>query len=269
MNAGATFQRMMEIVLRDVVWKCCMVNVDDVVVYSATWQEHLQHIDQVLTAWSDANLTVNFKKCEFAQLTLFFLGYVVSKNGIHPNPEKIAAIKDFELPKSESDLRSFLGATGQFRKFIKGYGIIARPLTKLLTDEATPAWKNGTAWKDEHTSAFEALKDAVTSDLVLKHPDFTKPFLLVCDASDHGAGAMLAQLDDQHREQPVGFASCEFDKCQKKYTTTQKEGLAVVWAAGHFRAYIHGVPTVVVTDHSALTWIFTTKEDQRDSHDGL
>ena len=182
MNAGAVFQRTMAHILKDLMWKCCMVYVDDIVVFSTTWEEHMTHVDAVLTALRDAGLTLNFKKCELGRDELLYLGFVISAAGIRPNPAKVAAIKAFAVPGSKTEVRSFLGATGQFRKFIRNYGMIARPLTRICGENAGTLWKGGTAMQEEQRKAFRALQELGSSDEVFKYPDYRTPFLLVCDA---------------------------------------------------------------------------------------
>ncbi len=259
-NAPAVFQRLMDKVLRGLAWKCCMVYLDDVIVYSNTWEEHLEHLDLVLQRMADANITLNPKKCEIGQTVLKFLGHVISKEGIGPDMDRAAAIQELHTPTDVTGVRSFLGMTNQFRKFIRGYADMARPLNAVGTEASKPLWKAGTAWGRDQELAFQALKDVVARNTILAHPDFTKPFLLVTDASNRGVGAMLAQLDDAGRERPISFASAELNKAQRNYSATHKEGLAVVWAVERFKPYIHGMHTVVVTDHSALTWLLAHKE---------
>lgn len=127
MNAPAAFQRMMDVVLRDIAWRFCMVYIDDVIIYSASWSDHVDHISHVLRRIRDAGLTVGLKKCHFGGREVAFLGYVVSANGIKPDPAKVAAIRAFKVPATLTDLRSFLGLASQFRKFIRSFGDMARP----------------------------------------------------------------------------------------------------------------------------------------------
>ena len=259
-NAPAVFQRLMDKVLRGLTWNCCMVYLDDIIIYSNTWEEHIKHIDMVLQRISDANITLNSKKCDIGQVVIKFLGHVVSAEGIKPDADRATAIQDLKVPTDVTGVRSFLGMTNQFRKFIRGYADLARPLNSVATDASKPRWKDGTAWGHEQQMAFEALKYVVSQNTMLAHPDFTKSFLLVTDASNKGVGAMLAQLDDAKRERPIAFASAELNPAQRNYSATHKEGLAVVWAVERFKPYIHGMHTVVVTDHSALTWLLAHKE---------
>lgn len=236
-----------------------MVFVDDVVVYSRSWEEHLRDVDLVLSKFKEFGITLNLKKCMLALNQLPFLGHIISPEGIRPDPAKVEAVKKFLQPANVAELRSLLGMAGQLRKFVKDYALIVRPLNAMLATSKTPAWKAGTAWTQIEVEAFEKLKEAISSDAILVHPDFEQPFMLWCDASSYGAGAVLTQ-DKDGTPKPIAYASCVFNKSQQNYSTTQREGLAVVWAVAHFRPYIHGSPTIVVTDHSALTWILSLKE---------
>ncbi len=259
-NAGAVFNRVMHRALGDIIGKCCMVFVDDIIVFSNTWEEHIEHIDMVLTRLQKIGMTVNFIKSALARDEMPFLGHVVTRQGIKPDPRKVIAVKSFVRPKTLKGLRSFLGLTGYLRRFIRGYAKIAAPLIALTADSAKEKWSRDTAWGLKEEEAFERLKSEVTDQASLSYPVFDEPFCIICDASDIGAGAMLAQINNEGAEQPIAFASCTFNKAQRNYSATEKEGLAVVWAVQHFRPYIHGAQCVVVTDHSALTWIMTRKD---------
>jgi len=239
-NAGAVFNRTMNKALAGLLRKCCMVFVDDIVVYSETWEQHVKDVESVLKKMKES--------------------HIVTKDGIKPDPAKIEAVRAFERPETKKQMRSFLGLTGYLRRFIRNYSAIAAPLVATTTDKGQYRWRKQRVWGDQEIKAFEELKNKLTEDDVLAYPDYEKPFLVVCDASNRGAGAMLAQVDDNNAERPIAYASCTFNKAQKNYSATEKEGLAVVWATAHFRPYIHGVPAVVVTDHSALTWIMTVKD---------
>ena len=259
-NAGACFQRVMDAALAGLSWKCCMVFVDDIIVFSRTWHEHLIHLDEVLSAIAKAGITLKMKKCHFAKKELEFLGVIVGKDGVRPDPQKIAAVKEFAPPKTKRQLRSFLGMATQLRKFIKDFAKKARPLTQLLRDDAQHRWKN-MEFNTGEQEAFDTLKNAMVGDECLAYPNFNRPFKIVCDASNYALGAMLAQVDPETRqERPIMYASRVLKGAELNYSPTHKEGLAVVWSVATFRPYIHGVPSVVVTDHSALTWIMEHKE---------
>ncbi len=257
MNAPAAFQRMMDVILRDLAWSCAMVYMDDVVVYSETWEDHLQHLRAVLERIDAANLTIKLSKSQFGKREISFLGYRVSGEGIRPDKSKVSAVLNFTEPESLSELRTFLGLTGVFRKFIPAYSDLARPLQKLTKKDAQGRWRDGTAWTTDCQLSFEALKEAVSHDIILAHPISGVPMKVVVDASGDGVGAMLAQEDDHGFERPIAFGSAVFQGAAKNYSATEKEGLAIVWAIKNFRPYIHGIPTIVVTDHAALTHIFS------------
>ncbi len=257
MNAPAAFQRMMDVVLRGITWRHCMVYMDDVIIYSSSWSDHMSHITSVLQRIQDAGLTVGLSKCHFGKKEISFLGYNVSREGIRPDPRKVTSIRAFTRPSTLTELRSFLGLASQFRKFVRNFGDLVRPLQTATRKDAHREWASGSIWSTERCRSFEAVKTVIAEAVVLAHPRYDRPLLMVCDASDYGMGAMLAQLDEGGQERPIAFTSAAFFGPALNYTTTEKEGLAVVWAATHFRPYIHGIPTVVVTDHSALTYILS------------
>ena len=143
---------------------------------------------------------------------------------------------------------------------MKDFATVSRPLSNMLRKTQESRWRAGLVWTEAELAAFEGIKCAIAEVVMLSHPCMTEPFLVVCDASGYGCGAMLAQLGDDGREVPVAFASKLFCPAQCNYSATQREALAVVWAMEHFRPYVHGVPTVVVTDHVALTWLINVNE---------
>ena len=259
MNAPAYFQRMMDSILQGLTWTTCMVYMDDVIIFAKTWEEHLARLRAVLDRLRAAGLTCGFKKCRFGKEQIAYLGHVVSAKGVQPDDAKARAVQAFVRPTTLAGMRSFLGLTGVFHKFVFRYGDIVRPLHAMTRADEALNWRKGTVWTPERIVAFDAIKDAVCKgNLLLTHPDYSKPMFVVCDASDYGVGAMLAQLDDDGiTERPIAFMSAAFTGPAKRYTTTEKEGLAVVWAVASFRPYIHGVPTIVVTDHASLTHILS------------
>jgi hypothetical protein len=200
-NAPAVFVQMMDAVFRDRgLHKYVVVYLDDILVYNKTPEEHLQHLESVLQALSDNKLYANFEKCAFNNPEVEYLGHVVSAEGIKPDPKKVQAVLQWPQPANKKELRSFLGLTQYFRKFIQGYSKIAAPLNALLKDNVD--WRQPGVWTRECTAAFHTLKQHLTEAPVLAVPDFTKPFEVVCDASIVAVGAVLLQ-----EGRPVAYES--------------------------------------------------------------
>ncbi|KOM30936.1 hypothetical protein LR48_Vigan01g049100 [Vigna angularis] len=191
-NAPATFQSTMNHLFKPYLRKFVLVFFDDILVYSRTWEEHLEHVGRVLETLSRDKWVANRKKCEFGQTHVKYLGHIISQRGVEMDDEKIKAVVDWERPKSVKSLRGFLGLSGYYRRFIRDYGKIARPLTELLK-------KGGFAWNGRAEEAWQTLKTAVTTAPVLSLPDFQQPFHIECDASGTGVGVVLMQKKKTNR----------------------------------------------------------------------
>ena len=254
-NAPATFQALMDTLLRGVQYKYVAAYIDDIILFSHTFNQHLTHIREVLTRLRAAKLKLHPKKCSFAVKQVAFLGHVLKPHGISPDPGKIEAIRSYPEPKKLKQVRGFLGLSGFYRRFIPEYAHLARPLYHL-TRKDVPF-----KWTDDCQQAFDALKEAITSDTVLAFPDFRKPFILATDASKTGVGACLSQKHDGELR-PIAFAGRGFTKAESNYTTTEQELLGVVFAIQHFRVYLTGNEFELHTDHSALRWILGLNEPQ-------
>jgi hypothetical protein len=185
-NAPATFQALMNDVLRPFLRRFVLVFFDDILIYSKSWADHLRHLRAVLSELCQHTLFVKRSKCAFGVASVAYLGHTISVAGVAMDSSKVQAIHDWLVPRSTRAVRGFLGLAGYYRKFIHSYSSIVALLTALLK-------KEGFTWGPEATSAFLALKEAVTSAPVLAMPDFTKPFVVECDASSHGFGAVLIQ----------------------------------------------------------------------------
>ena len=180
----------MNTVLEGTIWKHTMDYIDDINVYSKTWEDHLKHLRNVLERLREAKLKINAEKCHFCTQEAHFLGHVVGTHGVAPDPEKIEKVDKYPAPKCLREVRSFLGLVGYYRKFIKDYFKKAKLITNL-TQKERPF-----EWTIDQQEAFEELKKSLTSQPVLKYPDFEKEFILMTDASNIAIGAVLTQKDD-------------------------------------------------------------------------
>lgn len=244
-NAPATFQRLMNEILRDYINKICVVYLDDILIFSTSLTEHIQSVRKIFNKLSEHNLKVQFDKCSFLKKETEFLGHVLTDKGMKPNPNKIQCIKEYPLPGTEKQLRGFLGVTGYYRKFIEGYAKLAQPMTKYL--------KKGNKINKtdpEYITAFENLKTNIINHPILKFPDFEKPFELTTDASNYAIGAVLSQ-----GKQPVCYASRTLNDHERNYSTTDKEFLAIVWAVTYFRPYLWGRKFRITTDHLPIKYL--------------
>ncbi|GFV92410.1 retrovirus-related Pol polyprotein from transposon 17.6 [Trichonephila clavipes] len=252
-NAPATFERMMDNLLRHFKWTMCLCYLDDIIVFSETFEDHLIRLRLVLKCLQEAGLKLNSKKCLFAAQEVKILGHLVSSNGVRPDPDKIKAVRNFPTPKNIHDIRSFLGLCSYFRRFIKGFCYLAEPLQSLL--------KSGVEfhWDPEEVEAFNSLKKALTSDPVLGMYDERASTEIHTDASGYGIGAVLVQIQN-NVEKVIAYASRTLTKAEKNYSTTERECLAIVWATNKFRPYIFGKHFTVVTDHHSLCWLMNLKD---------
>jgi hypothetical protein len=216
---------------------------DDILVYSSSIEQHLEHLREVLALLRDEKLFVKRSKCSFACQSLEYLGHIVSADGVSTDPRKTQAMQDWPQPTNVTELRGFLGLTGYYRKFVKNYGIIARPLTNLLK-------KKGFIWSDQATAAFLALKAAMTSTPVLQLPDFNKQFVVETDACDLGIGAVLMQ--EQH---PLAFLSKPLSTAHQQLSIYEKEFLALLMAVEKWRPYLQRGEFVIKTDHHSLSYL--------------
>uniref|UniRef100_A0A0A9CM28 Integrase catalytic domain-containing protein n=1 Tax=Arundo donax TaxID=35708 RepID=A0A0A9CM28_ARUDO len=246
-NAPATFQALMNSVLQPYLRHFVLVFFDDILIYSSSWSEHLQHVRLVFQVLLDNELFLKKSKCSFGETSVSYLGHVISEKGVAMDEEKVKAVLSWPLPHSVRAVRGFLGLAGYYRRFIKDYGVIAAPLTKLLKKESF-------LWSQEAESAFCALQHALTSASVLQLPDFSLPFIVECDASGSGFGAVLHQGVG-----PVAFFSRPVAARHTKLAAYERELIGLVQAVKHWRHYLWGHEFVVRTDHHSLKFLL----DQR------
>src|SRR6185437_8327591 len=230
---------------------------DDTIVYSRTFDDHLKHLNEVFRRIKQAGLRLNIEKCNFWMQRLPFLGHIIAPSGIDPDPTKIEAVQKIQPPQNIIQLRSFLGLAGYYQQFIQNFSAIAKPLNQLLQKDKpyrlTPVQQK----------AFDELKDRHTAAPILAYPNFRKTFILATDASYYGFGATLSQLDQNHKEHPIAYASKSLRKEEVNYGATELECAAIVWAIEHFHKYLAATKFILVTDHSALKWLRTAEPKGR------
>ena len=253
-NAPATFQRLMDTVLSGLKWKGLLVYMDDIIIYSTTPQEHLVTLADTLERLANAGLKINPAKTTLVREEVNYLGHVISAQGIQPNSDKIAAIRNLKPPSNIREVRMFLGLTGYFRKFVKAYATLADPLYALTKKHAHFQWSS------RHQAGFDLLKQQLCTAPVLAYPRRHRRSIVDCDASDTAAGAVLLQLDESDNEHVIQYISCTFNETQQRWPTVEREAYAIVWAISTFRLYLLGMHFIVRTDNSAAAAIKTARQ---------
>jgi transposase InsO family protein len=255
-NAPSTFTALMNKVFAEYLDEFVVVYLDDILIYSRSLEEHVEHLRAVLTRLREQKLFAKLKKCEFAQSSIGYLGHVISKDGIATDPAKIAAVQEWPVPANVHDVRSFLGLCSYYRRFVPRFAQIAAPLTDLTRSDVrdVPA-----AWGPQQQAAFEALKHSLTSAPLLRHADPSKPFVLRTDASDFAVGSVLMQ---EHAAQlhPVAYYSRKLSPSEAKYGAYAREMLAVIDSLRHFEHYVDGRQITVESDQQALSWFWSQRQ---------
>ncbi|KAI3672993.1 hypothetical protein L6452_39099 [Arctium lappa] len=248
-NAPATFMDLMNRVCKPYLDKFVIVFIDDILIYSRTEKEHEQHLQAVLSLLKREKLYAKFSKCEFWLREVQFLGHVVTQEGIKVDPTKVDAIKRWEPPRTPSEVRSFLGLAGYYRRFIQDFSRIATPLTSLT--------KKGVKfeWKPAQEEAFEVLKEKLSTAPILTLPEGTEGFVVYSDAFKLGLGCVLMQ-----QGKVIAYASRQLKDHEKRYPTHDLELAAVVFALKIWRHYLYGVKCQIYTDHKSLKYLFDQKE---------
>lgn len=246
--------------------KDCLIYLDDIIIFSSTFEEHLERLQAVFERLQQHNLKLKPSKCELFKSRVTYLGHVVSEKGIETDPAKLEAVRSWPVPKSVKDVRRFLGFTGYYRRFIEGFAAIARPLNNLLIGHATnPKAKKKSAqkrvpfrWGVEEQVSFDTIIDKLTNPPVLAYADYTLPFTVHTDASLDGLGAVLYQFQDG-KERVIAYASRSLKPSEKNYPAHKLEFLALKWAVSEkFHDYLYGGTFEVITDNNPLTYVLTT-----------
>ncbi|CAF4998130.1 unnamed protein product, partial [Rotaria sp. Silwood1] len=237
-NAPATFQRLMDLVLGDLKWSCALVYLDDIIVYSSSFEDHLHHLDLVLQHIQQS----------------------VSRQGIQPDPDKLRAVQEYPVSTKLKAVRTFLGLTSYYRRFIKNYATIAEPLIELTRNSDLKSFQ----WTEACHQAFSTLRQRLIEAPIIAYPRFDQSFILQLDASDVGLSAILAQklIDDDNitREHVIGYASRTLSAAERKYNATERECLAIIYGCNYYRPYLEGTRFTAITDHKALKWLHSTKD---------
>ncbi|CAA7052873.1 unnamed protein product [Microthlaspi erraticum] len=252
-NAPATFQRCMMSIFTDLIEEIMEVFMDDFSVYGSSFESCLGNLGRVLQRCEDKHLVLNWEKCHFMVRDGIVLGHRISERGIEVDKAKIEVMTNLQPPKTVKDIRSFLGHAGFYRRFIKDFSQIARPLTRLLCKDIN------FEFTEECHKAFTKIKDALVSAPVVQPPNWELPFEIMCDASDYAVGAVLGQRKDK-KLHVIYYASRTLDEAQCKYATTEKELLAIVFAFEKFRSYLVGSKVIVHSDHAALRYLLSKKD---------
>lgn len=252
-SAPATFQRLLDSIIGPEFEPFAFAYLDDLILVSKSFSEHIALMNEVFKRLRDAGLVLNVEKCNFCKKELKYLGHIVNEFGIQTDPEKVQSIVDFPKPKTVKDIRSFIGLASWYRRFIENFATIAAPLTQLT--KKTTRW----TWNERQERAFESLKTKLSTAPILTCPDFERTFVLQVDASNEGLGAALTQFNGK-KENVIAFASRLLTDHEKRFTTTEKECLSLVWSVKKFRPYLEGYSFIAITDHQALKWLMNLEK---------
>ena len=253
-NAGASYQRLMDICLSGLPADHILAYMDDIAIYSKTFDEHLKDLEAVLLRLRSAGISLKASKCIFASQTVEFLGYELSAEGIKPQERLTSAIREFPRPSTKKDLKRFLGLAGFYRNFIEGFARISKPLNKITSDNVA------FEWTDHCEEAFENLKERLCSKPVLSFPRCGEPFVVEVDASDIAVGGVLSQQQQDGTTHPVAFFSVTLNASQQRWSTHSKEAYALLLAVRTWHVYLAGTEFILNSDHNPLVHIRNTKD---------
>lgn len=249
-NACATFQRLMNHVLGDLIGNICAVYLDDIIIYSDNIEEHFKHIQMVCDRLRQHNLKISLKKCKFFQTRIEYLSHIIEDAKIMPNLKKVEAITKIKPPANLKQVQSFLGLASYYRRFVKNFSSVASPIIHL-TEKNVPF-----NWSDDCEKAFVELKTMLISDRVLRLPDFDQEFTIETDASGVGLGGVLSQKHG-NTYKPIAFFSKHLSKVERNYSTSERELLAIVLSVEYFKQYVYGRHFKIITDHQPLQYLLT------------
>ena len=258
-NSGIAFQRCMQQILSEFGFENVLVYIDDILIMSNTFEEHLNLVKKVLTTLANNGIKVKLSKCEFFKKEVNFLGHVLNNKGIRKDPEFVKKIIDYPKPTNITELRQFLGLANFQRKFVKNCSTIAKPLTELTGGPK----KKILSWTESMNNAFEQLKSKLAEEITLTFPNYSpdaEKLQLFVDASGVGAGACLSQYqDNQHKV--IAYSSMTFTDTQRRYSTIERELLAIRWGVKSFRSFLFGVTFELYTDHKPLLYLHNMQQE--------
>ena len=253
-NAGASYQRMIDITLAGLPSDRVLAYMDDIVVFSTNFQEHLLNLEQVFERLQSSGISLKLSKCVFASKKVDFLGFELSNEGIKPQARLTEAIDQFKRPGTRKELKGFLGLAGFYRSFIPKFAEICEPLNKLTSEHAP------FQWDDSCEAAFSLLKQKLLSKPILNFPKLGEPFVVEVDASNHAVGGVLLQMGKDQFLHPVAYFSTALQSSQKNWSATSKEAFALVCAVRHWHVYLSGTKFVLNSDHNPLTHLREQKD---------
>lgn len=252
-NAPATWQRFIDKLVAHEFEENVFVYLDDIIIISKTFEEHIRIIKHLIEKLMSAGLTLNREKCHFCVPEIKYLGYLVNNSGLHVDPEKVSAILNIPAPTNVSEVRRFVGVASWYRRFVPSFSSIIAPITNLLRK------RTKFSWTPDCDKSFRQLKEYLTHAPILNCPDYNLPFQVQCDASAYGLGAVLIQISPDG-EKVICYASRSLNRAERNYSTTERECLGVVWAVEKFKPYLQGTTFTVLTDHYSLKWLNNLKD---------
>jgi RNase H-like domain found in reverse transcriptase/Reverse transcriptase (RNA-dependent DNA polymerase)/Integrase zinc binding domain/Integrase core domain/gag-polyprotein putative aspartyl protease len=254
-DAPKTQQRLMDRVLGYKHTDKVFCYLDDIFVFSESFEEHLELLKYVAECLKTAGLTINVTKSKFCLKEIKMLGNLMGEDGLKSDPEKYAAILNYPVPKTVRAVRSLIGTASWFRKFIPNFSAVVAPITDLIKKKPSKI-----QWNPEAQQAFETLKTLLISSPILVQPRYDRKFYVECDGSDLGIGAVLMQKDEEDQDHVISYFSRKLTKAERKFSVTERECLAVIEAIKKFRSYIEGSDFEIITDHASLIWLINLKD---------
>lgn len=221
-------------------------------IYACSLREHDIKMHKVMARLRAGKLVLQSEKCEFLRHEVVYLGHIITEDGVRPDPQKIAAVRNFPVPRNQKNVRQFLGLAGYYRRFIENFSKIASPLSNLLKKDVSFVWK-------KQQEAFETLRELLCKEPILQYPDFEREFVLTTDASQYAVGGVLSQ-GPVGKDLAIAYASRVLNLAEKNYSTIEKELLAIMYCVNHFRLYLYGRKFTLVTDHQPLVWLRRVKD---------